>query len=128
MPHSTVTCHAYIMPYSTVTCQTYIVPYSTLSCCTYIVSYATVTCCTYIVLHTTVTRLIDFCGINNFVILFFDTKKYTNLLGSHLTQETRNKLTTFSSLASFHDPYKIYVLEEEWMLAVITTLLSHTSN
>ena len=70
MPHSTVTCHAYNMPYSAVTCHTYIVPYSTLSCCTYIVSYATVTCCTYIVLHSTVTRLIDFCGINNFVILF----------------------------------------------------------
>ena len=55
-------------------------------------------------------RLIDFFGINNFV------------------KETRNKLTTFSSVASGDDPYKMYVLEEERMLAAITTLLSHTSN
>ena len=69
VPYSTVTWGTYIVPYSTVTWRTYIVPYSTLIYCTYIVSYATVTCCTYIVLYSTVTRLIDFCGINNFVIL-----------------------------------------------------------
>ena len=66
--HSTVTYHAYIMPYSTVTCHTYIVSYSTLSFCPYnvhchmLLPDAVLTLCR--------TRLIDFCGISNFVILF----------------------------------------------------------
>ena len=73
------------------------------------------------------TRLIDLFGINN-ISSYLHTKKHTNLLGSHLTKETINKLTTFSSVASGENPYKMYVLEEERMLAAITTLLSNTSN
>ena len=78
-------------------------------------------------LHCAVLDLIDFFGINNIIILFAH-KETHNLLGSHPTKETRNKFTTFSSVASGENPYKMYVLEKERMLAAITTLLSNTSN
>ncbi len=123
-------CHTLLSHDVLTLCRT-LLSHVILTLCFNLLSHAVLTLCHMLLSNAVLTlchiRLIDFFGINNFVILFA-TKKHTNLLGSHLTKETRNKLTTFSSVASGDDPDKMYVLEEERMLAAITTLLSHTSN
>ena len=86
-----------------------------LTLCHMLLSHAVLTLCHTLLIQTTLSS-------------YFHRKKYTSLLGSHLTKETRNKLTTFSSVASGDDPYKMYILEVEWMLAALTTLLLHTTH
>ena len=129
--HGELTLCCTLLSYDVLTLCRTLLSRAILTLCLTLLSHAVLTLChvllSHVVLSLCRSRLIELCGINNFVILFAHKKKYTNVLGSHLTKETRNKLTTLS-LASGDDPYKMYVLEEEWMLATITTLLSHSSN
>ena len=102
-----------------------------LTLCLILLSQAVHTLCHMLLSHAVLTlcrtRLIEFCGINNFVILFA-YKEIHKLTWISPNQRDKKKLTTFSSLASGDNPYKMYLLEEEWMLAAITALLSQTSN
>ena len=73
------------------------------------------------------TRLIDFFGINNIIIIFAhkETQKLTWISPN---QRDKKQIDHLLISGSGENPYKMYVLEEERMLAAITTLLSNTSN
>ena len=81
-------------------------PFSTVICLTYIVPYSTYSCYTYTVVYSIVV-----CP--TYIVPYSTVTSY-------------NYTVPYS--ASGENPYKMYVLEKERMLAAITTLLSNTSN
>ena len=74
------------------------------------------------------TRLIDFFGINNIIILFAhkETQKLTWISPNQRDKKQIDHLLISGKWRK--NPYKMYVLEEVRILAAITTLLSNTSN
>ena len=149
MPFSNVICLTYIVPYSTDSCCTYTVSYSKVICHAYIMPYYTVTCHTYIVpsfsllSHAVLslchmllshhvltlgrTRLIEFCGTNNFVILFAH-KEIHKLTWISPNQRDKEQIDHLLITGKWQRSLKDVHFRRGWMLAAITTLLLHTSN